>query len=125
MENNLKLKATEDTPEVSFNIDSNKFVISGRSLPENAHAFYRPVIEWLEEYVKQPNSMSELTIALEYFNSSSVKQLLEMMTLFEKITVNGKEAKIIWCYSEGDDLMEIKGLEFHSMLNIPFEFRIQ
>jgi hypothetical protein len=124
MENQLKLKGTEDTPEVSFNIDSNKFTISGRSLPENAHDFYRPIVDWLKDYSEKPNSSSELVIALEYFNSSSVKQLLEVMRLFEVIAKTGKETKIIWCYSEGDDLMEIKGLEFHSMLNIPFEFRI-
>jgi hypothetical protein len=121
----LKLRATEDTPEVLFSEKSNVFSIAGRSLPEDAFIFYKPVIAWVNDYIKQPNNNSELTIALEYFNSSSVKQLLELITLFEKIAKSGKNAKIIWCYSEGDDLMEIKGLEFKSMVtNIPFEFKV-
>lgn len=124
MENYLKLKGTEDTPEILFNKELNEFSITGKSLPEDAFVFYRPVIEWLTEYIKQPNSKSELKIALEYFNSSSVKQLLSIILLFEEIFKKDNEAKIIWCYSEGDDLMEIKGLEFESMMNIPFEFKI-
>jgi hypothetical protein len=124
MENQLKIKGTEDTPEVIFNKGTGEFNISGRSLAEDPLTFYKPLISWMEEYVKHPNSIPELKIALEYFNSSSVKQLLELMLVFEKITASGKQAKIIWCFSEGDDLMEIKGREFESMVNIPFEFRI-
>jgi hypothetical protein len=124
MENFFKIKSTEDTPEILFNRESNEFSITGRSLPEDAYAFYRPVIEWVTDYVKEPNSSSELKICLEYFNSSSVKQILNLIMLFEGIVKSGKKAKIIWCYSEGDDLMEIKGLEFESMVEIPFEFKI-
>jgi hypothetical protein len=125
MENSLRIKATEDTPEVNFNKDSGEFSLNGRSLPEDAFEFYRPVKAWLKEYIKQPNNNSDLKISLDYFNSSSVKQLLELIMLFEEISVSGKKASIIWCYSEGDDLMEIKGREFESMVEkIPFEFRV-
>ena|ERR1035437_804559 len=124
MENIFKLKGTEDTPEVLFNKETNEFSITGRSLPEDALVFYNPVMAWMKAYVKQPNSISELKIALDYFNSSSVKQILDLILLFEEIIKSGKEAKVIWCYSEGDDLMEIKGLEFKSMLSIPFELKV-
>jgi hypothetical protein len=124
MEKIFKLKGTEDTPEVVFNRETNEFCLSGRSLPEDAYAFYRPIVEWMSDYVKQPNTSSELKIFLEYFNSSSVKQVLGMISIFEEIIKTGKEAKIIWCYSLGDDLMEIKGQEFESMVKeIKFEFK--
>ena len=62
---------------------------------------------------------------MEYFNSSSVKQLLGLITVFEEIVKSGKLAKIIWCYAADDDLMEIKGLEFQSMVDqIPFELKV-
>lgn len=124
MEKILKLQGTEDTPEVLFNKETNEFSITGRSLPEDAFAFYKPIIAWMSAYVKQPNSITELTISLDYFNSSSVKQVLDLISLFEKIIKSGEEAKVIWCYSEGDDLMEIKGLEFKTMLSIPFELKV-
>jgi hypothetical protein len=124
MENSIKLKASEDTPEIIFNRDSNEFRITGRSLPEDAFVFYSPVIEWMKHYAANPNSNSELVISLDYFNSSSVKQILELLTLFEGILKTGKTAKIVWCFSDGDDLMEIKGMEFQSMLTqVPFEIK--
>ena len=120
----LNLQGTEDTPEVLFNKETNQFSLSGRSLPEDAFLFYSPIINWMSNYVKNPNAYSELIISLEYFNSSSVKQILNLISLFEEIVKSKKEAKIVWCFSEGDDLMEIKGLEFQSMvMNIPFELR--
>ncbi len=125
MEKILKLKGTEDTPEVSFNKETNEFFLKGRSLPEDAFTFYSPILNWMTAYIKEPNKTSELIITLDYFNSSSVKQVLSLISLFEEIIKSGNEAKIIWCYSEGDDLMEIKGLEFKSMvINIPFELRL-
>lgn len=116
-------KATEDTPSIEFHKGDNRFIIAGRSLPEDAFAFYEPVINWMTAYAKSPNPVSELTISLDYFNSSTVKQLLNLLLLFEEIIQSGKQAKIIWCYAEGDDLMEINGEEFQSMLNVPFELK--
>lgn len=124
MEKSLTLKATEDTPEVLFDKTSNTYLLSGRSLPEDAFSFYAPLIDWMNGYCQNANTHSELVVMLEYFNSSSVKQLLELFSVFENIFKSGKSAKVVWCYSEGDDLMEIKGLEFQSMLNIPFELKV-
>ncbi|MBL7883202.1 MAG: DUF1987 domain-containing protein [Bacteroidia bacterium] len=120
----LKLAATEDTPEVYFDVQANEFRLSGRSLPEDAFAFYAPIIKWLETYSQNPSASSVLVISLDYFNSSSVKQLLEIMSVFERLVNVGKDAKIVWCYDTDDDLMEIKGLEFQSMIaNVPFELK--
>ncbi|MGQ0827788.1 MAG: DUF1987 domain-containing protein [Bacteroidota bacterium] len=124
MEKVLKLNATEDTPKVVLNKARNEFSLNGRSLPEDAPAFYKPVISWMENYVKNPNPYTELRIALDYFNSSSIKQILVMFMLLEDLIKSGKEAKVVWCYNEDDELMEIKGREFKSMLNIPFELVI-
>lgn len=124
MENSIRIKATDDTPEVILDKATNEFRLSGRSLPEDAFAFYSPIIQWLNDYSKSPNENSILTVSLDYFNSSSVKQILELISTFEAIIRSGKTAKVIWCYAADDDLMEIKGLEFQSMTNIPFEFQI-
>ncbi len=124
METSFLRKATDDTPSIEFNRESNKFAITGRSLPEDAFNFYEPAANWMRSYAKEANASSELLISLDYFNSSTVKQLLTLFSLFEEINKSGKQAKIIWCYAEGDDLMEIKGEEFQSMLDLPFELRI-
>ena len=123
MERALKLKATEDTPTVVFDKAKNEFSLSGRSLPEDATAFYKPVIAWMRHYIKDPRPNTEFRITLDYFNSSSIKQILIIFMLLEELTRSGKATKILWCYNEDDELMEIKGREFKSMLNIPIELK--
>ena len=121
MEKIFKLEGTEDTPQVVFDISKNEFSLSGRSLPEDAASFYKPIIAWIANYIKNPNPSTEFRINLEYFNSSSVKQIIVLLIQLEEITKTGNEIKIVWCYNENDDLMEIKGSEFKSILTIPFE----
>ena len=124
MEKPLHLKGTEDTPLVIFDRSRNEFSISGRSLPEDSSEFYRPIIAWMTGYIQQPNPYTELRINLDYFNSSSIKQILAIFILLEEVIRSGRKAKVIWCYSKGDDLMEIKGQEFKNMLSIPFELTV-
>ena len=124
MQKLLKYKSTSDTPEVLFDKANGTFHIIGRSLPENSYEFYKPIIDWTQEYSKDPNSKTELEVNLEYFNSSSIKQLLFIFMSLEKIKKAGKEVNVIWYYTEDDDLNKIKGREFESMLSIPFEFRV-
>ncbi|MCU0359337.1 MAG: DUF1987 domain-containing protein [Bacteroidia bacterium] len=121
MQKALKLKGSKESPEVMFDKEAKVFTISGRSLPEDSFQFYQPVIEWMREYVKDPLPVTELKTHFEYFNSSSIKQLLILFKTIESLMDTGKEVKIVWKYDEEDDLMEIKGKEFKRMLKIPFE----
>jgi len=121
MEKPLKLKQTEDTPQIVFDILKNEFIISGKSLPEDPAQFYEPIIKWISNYVKKPNPSTEFKINFEYFNSGSVKQIMVLLTKLEEIISTGKKIKIMWYYDKDDDLMEIKGHEFKNMLTIPFE----
>jgi len=121
MQKALKLKGTKESPEIILDKEANQFAISGRSLPEDSFQFYQPVLEWIKEYAKDPLPVTELHAHFEYFNSSSIKQLLILFKSLESLISDGKEAKIIWKYDEDDDLMEIKGKEFKRMLKIPIE----
>lgn len=124
MQKPLKLKETEDTPQVVFDISKNEFKISGKSLPEDPAEFYEPIIAWVSTYIQKPNPITELKINIEYFNSGSVKQIMVLLTVLEEIISTGNKIKIIWYYDKNDDLMEIKGNEFKNMLTIPFELTV-
>jgi len=117
----LELKATRDTPEIIFNPATSQFEISGNSLPEDTSKFFDPVLDWMEEYVKSPNKNTILKCQLEYFNSSSAKMLYQLFIELEKIKEFGSDVKINWYYEPGDSLIEEKGLEYHSILDLPFE----
>ena len=123
MENQIKLKATEDTPEVYLDKEKSIFIIKGKAMPENAFDFFRPILDWMNAYVKSPNQNTVLEVYLEYFNSSSVKQIFTLLSKVDQLSDEGHQAKIIWRYKENDELMKEKGAEFESFLDVPFEMK--
>ncbi len=117
----LEFKETRDTPEVLLDKKNNQFKITGNSLPEDSVKFYYPIFDWIQEYIKDPNQSTHLICNLEYFNSSSAKMIYQIFIEFEKIISTGKKVKISWYYEPEDKLIEEKGLEYQSILDIPFE----
>jgi len=121
----LHLKGTDDTPEILLDKEGNQFEVSGKSLPEDASAFYSPVIDWMKEYSENANDETVLKINLEYFNSTSAKYVFNIFMLLETISESGKEVRIDWVFKDGDELMESKGEEIKSMIEIPMEIICQ
>jgi len=117
----FKFSGSEYLPSVILDKARNEFKISGLSIPEDSYEFYRPIIAWVDEYVKNPNLVTHFYVFLEYFNSSSVKQIFFLLPKLEAIIKSGKEAKIFWHYKLGDDLIKTKGVKFKELLHVPFE----
>ena len=117
---NIELEKKTDTPFVSFQAQEGLLEIRGRSLPENAEGFYRPLLDWVSAYVAIAPQSTTFSLDLEYFNSSSVKQVLSLLIKLEELTTTGKEAEVIWKYNEDDELMEMKGRELASIVELPF-----
>jgi SiaC family regulatory phosphoprotein len=115
----LHLEGTEDTPKIILDKSNKIFEISGRSLPEDSAGFYKPVLEWIGDYSKQPNPATEFAFKLEYFNTSSSKLILDVLSDLEDI----KGMKIDWYYHEDDEDMEEAGKEFSELVEIPFEYK--
>jgi hypothetical protein len=118
----LLYAAAEETPGINFDTQNNKFLMFGKSFPEESKKFFYPILLWLEEYVKNPNDTTIFEFRLDYYNSSTSTVILEMLYLLEKIQKKGKEIKIIWNYNEIDDDMLDSGKEYAKMVSIPFEF---
>ena len=116
----LHLEGTEDTPKIILDKNNGIFEISGRSLPEDSAEFYKPVLEWIGNYSKAPNVATPFAFKLEYFNTSSSKLILDVLSDLEDI----KGMKIDWYYHEDDEDMEEAGKEFSELVEIPFDFKI-
>jgi hypothetical protein len=121
MENKIFIAETEDTPVILLDKENGKIEISGRSLPEDASTFYAPIFKWLDEYIKSPHTSTEFILKLEYFNSSSAKQLLHMLIDLESLFEKNNQVKVFWHFSTSDELMESRGKELKSMVKLPFE----
>ncbi|MCX7954423.1 MAG: DUF1987 domain-containing protein [Bacteroidales bacterium] len=117
----LYIEATEDTPYVKLDKEKNIFEIGKRSLPENAIAFYEPVINWLKEYKTAPLSETKFYFKFEYFNTASAKQIAKILLELQEISKIAK-VNVCWYFAKDDTDMYASGLRFSKLLNIPFEF---
>jgi hypothetical protein len=104
-------------PEVVLNPETGNLKIEGRCMPEDAMRFFLPIINWCQNYATEPKDSTQLTVSLEYFNSSSAKQLLLLFEALSGISeIEGKTLKILWLFEEDDDLIRMKGEEFRMIL---------
>ncbi|MFN3916331.1 MAG: DUF1987 domain-containing protein [Flavobacteriales bacterium] len=114
---NLNLIGSPKTPEVNFSA-SGELWLKGRSIPENSIEFYKPLMDWLEGYGKEPNANTVLNVQLEYFNTSSSKCILD---LFKKLETIGSSLTVNWYYEEDDEDMLEAGEDYQAIIKIPFK----
>jgi len=75
----ILIPARERSPRVDFRFDEHLMSLAGESYPEDAAAFYGPVVQALVEYCRTvPDEELVFTIALTYFNTSSAKVLMNI-----------------------------------------------
>ena len=117
----LSIEGTAKTPSVKFNGQEGVLEIKGRSIPENSIEFYKPLVEWLEEYSGSPLDLTQVNVQLEYFNTSSSKYLLEIFRRFEDLFKSGKKVSVQWYYELEDEDMQESGDDFRDILKIPVE----
>ena len=116
----ISIKGTAKTPTVEFSADGT-VGIKGRSIPENSIEFYKPLVEWLDNYAANPKDQTEVNIQLEYFNTSSSKCILDVFKKLEVIHKNGNDVKINWYFEEDDEDMLEAGEDYQSIIKVPFK----
>lgn len=124
MAESLRIEATEDTPLIDFNLSTGVFKVTGRALPEDAHEFFKPIEDWVQEYAGSPLDSTTVEMRIDYFNSAATRYIFNILMGFEDIVDEELgEVKVVWYYKEGDDMIETKGEEISSILELPFEMK--
>ncbi len=121
--NTIKLCGTDDTPNVTLDIENNIFEISGRSMPEDVAAFYQPILDWIDTNLKKYDSKFILVFKMNYFNTASSKLLLDILIRLEKMYADGKDVSVHWYYDENDEDMMEAGEEYAEIVDVPFEIK--
>ena len=117
----ISIEGTPKTPTVKFDASTGNVEIKGRSIPENSIEFYKPLVDWLEEYGKGPMEKTTVNIQLEYFNTSSSKCILDLFKKLEIIQNANREVLVNWYHEEDDeDIMEA-GENYKLMTKLPFQ----
>ncbi len=118
--NALYITGTDDSPDVILDKEKGDFTLSGKSLPEDVSTFFAPILDWINEYAKEPLEKTIFTINLEYFNTASSKLLLDIFMLLEELHEDGSEVAINWHYADYDEDMKDAGVEYSEMVDLKF-----
>lgn len=114
----IRIEGSPKTPTVNFLAQEGMLEVKGRSIPENSIEFYKPLIDWIEEYAKSPKPETAVNVQLEYFNTSSSKCILDV---FKKLEAINQQIVINWYYEEDDEDMLEAGEDYDAIINIPFK----
>jgi hypothetical protein len=101
---NFYIEATATSPEVDFRFEQNLLAMKGESYPENAAAFYTPIVQRLRDYLTtREDTAITANIALAYFNSSSTKMLFSIFDALDQAAQQGNRVEVNWYHDEEDE----------------------
>ena len=108
----LHIQGTERTPEVQLLTDPLSLKIQGESFPEDVAVFYGPVITVVNALSLEPKGPLNVTLAMVYINSSSIKALYRIFEGVDAYRKTGNQVSVHWNVPEDDDIMEELGEDF-------------
>ncbi|WP_430815057.1 DUF1987 domain-containing protein [Carboxylicivirga sp. RSCT41] len=115
----LVQEATNKTPYLNFNPDNGHIQIRGRSIPENPHMLFDPILEWLDTYSTNPSPVTKVEIKLDYFNTISSIFLLNVFKKLKELYIDKNVTDICWYCDKNDEDMIEAGEDYQSIVDIP------
>ena len=109
---------TFPTPLVSFDPEGD-LILAGESHPENAAAFYAPLILWLDALIDGPPRPIVLAVRLSFFSASTRPQLLAMLRRLRAWAGRGAEVELHWHIDVADDDMIDTAADFATISGLP------
>lgn len=116
---NLIIAKTHKTPKIEFTVDG-KLSISGRGMATDPKLFYKPVVEWVENYLRNPSVLTEISIIMEYTQSGDVKIISEILKRFRPLIESKHKVVINWYYENGDADQKDLGDSISKSVKLPF-----
>lgn len=114
----LKVEPTKRTPRII--LEPGRIYIMGRSIPENPTEFYRPVYDWIADFIKDNIQKVKIDLGFEYINTSSTKWIFTLLKELNEMNNLGENANVTWYYEHGDDDMSELGFILRSYIECPF-----
>jgi len=117
---NISIEPTKKSLEVECK--PGYFKLAGNSILSDPRKFFKSIVEWVEDYVKNPEELTTIDLKLEYVDTASVQSVFDLMRMFKPLQENSKEV-VVNFYFEFDDpeLLEL-GEIMEGRLGIKFNF---
>ncbi|MCL2820492.1 MAG: DUF1987 domain-containing protein [Oscillospiraceae bacterium] len=103
----LEREKTKTTPYILIDEEKGFMRFEGESYLEDVVGFFMEVNEWLEKYLATDCAELTFECAMEYFNSSTTKQLYNIMRAMDA-NASDKKMVINWIVADEDDDMLIE-----------------
>jgi hypothetical protein len=117
----FNIKGSTYIPTINFSASTGILEIEGESYHEYTIEFFQPVFDWLRQYLEKSGQTITLNFRMSYFNTSSSRRFLEILTMLEEYQKekNGK-VTVNWFYEENDVDMLESGEEYADDVDLPF-----
>ena len=102
---------------IDFDNEKGLLKISGISMMEDALEFYSETKNKIDSYLSSSTTKLTIEFELTYFNSSSAKQFIQILTKLED-----NNGAAIWKYPKDHSIMHDRGKELEILVDVPFEF---
>lgn len=120
----LEIAETSNTPHIVLDPSTGSFLIEGKSFPEDGKEFFRPVIEWLEEYKSTKPSSIKINFNLFYLSSSSVISVKQLLLKAVDMQNQGATVTVVWNYDDDDDDIKKTGEDYERLLKLNFQYKV-
>ncbi len=117
----LNIEKTKYSLEIKTLQNKGIIQMSGASYPENAIEFFKPIIDWINEYIQKIGKKLSLELRINYQNTSSSKMILDIIDILEEYYKQNGDVKVIWFYDEEDEDVYETGEELKEDFELPFD----
>ncbi|MCD4793559.1 MAG: DUF1987 domain-containing protein [Bacteroidales bacterium] len=114
------IQEEDDTPEIFLDSKEGVIRFKGKSIPENAVSFFKPIIDWLNIYKDEPADQTKVSFEFDYYNTATDRQLVKILLILEEISKNNR-VDVEWFYNTGDISMLNDGKKFKELIDINVE----
>ncbi len=119
----IEIEPTYKSPRVEFDPTEGRMIIEGKSILVNVEEFYRPLLNWMDEFVANPtHSKVEFTFDIDYFNLASTKRFMFFLIKLKTLEEKGIQVNVNWFHASNDRYAQEMGEDLSQLLKMPFNF---
>jgi hypothetical protein len=108
----LEKEKTESTPYALVDEEKKYIKLAGRSFHEHAAEFFLPITEWLDIFLETDFCDLTFDCAMDYFNSSTVKTLHNMLKKMDRRTSCANKITVNWITTSHNKIIIECGEDF-------------
>ena len=116
------LKMSERLPEILL---KEGFVsIKGHSIPQDPKKIYKPVLQWVKDYIEDPATLTEVSLNIDFCDTDSTKAIFDILKLLAMCQNTNHRIEMVfnWTYTKEDDDIKELGEFLESKLDIKFNY---